>query len=123
MAKDLVVVRADLYRSPWVIGVAKYLLFSDDSLFEYSFDSFDRPPDILSISSLVRNAVCGSILTVAAYFEEHGTRIENRLFIDGLSVVDIDDIVGIVDIGMALKKAGWLVDSQNGLWIPYEERS
>lgn len=116
MARDFVKVRSDLSKHPLVVRMANYLLFCDNSLFEYQFSSLGQDADVSSASTLIRHAVAGAVVTVAAYFEEYGERDGDDWIIHCLeNFSDLDDVTGIVGIGDAMANVGWAVSTDAGL--------
>ena len=121
MASDFVKVRSDLSKHPLVVRMANYLLFCEDSLFEYQFSSLGQDANVSSASCLIRHAVAGAVVTVAAYFEEYGERDGEDWIIDRLeSYSDLDDVTGIVGIGDVMANVGWVSNHQPGLKLSSE---
>jgi len=121
MARDFVKVRSDLSKHPLVVRMANYLLFCDESLFEYQFSSLGQDADVSSASTLIRHAVAGAVVTVAAYFEEYGERDGDDWIIHCLeNFSDLDDVTGIVGIGDAMANVGWAVSTPAGLKLSSE---
>ena len=121
MAGDFVKVRSDLSKHPLVVRMANYLLFCDESLFEYSFSKLGQDANVGSASCLIRHAVAGAVVAVAAYFEEYGDREGDDWIIDSLeNCSDLDDVTGIAGIGEAMADVGWVCNHTVGLKLSSE---
>jgi len=121
MAENFVKVRSDLSKHPLVVRMANYLLFCDESLFEYSFSKLGQDANVSSASCLIRHAVAGAVVAVAAYFEEYGEREGDDWIIDRFeSYSDLDDVTGIVGIGDAMANVGWVINHPAGLKLSSE---
>jgi len=106
MLSDWIKMRTDLYRDPKVSVMADCLMDGDSSLARYVNQNMQC--DMNVTRNVMRNAVCGALISVWGVMRHQGKRDGADLVVDGIDEITIDDVAELQGFGEAMMVAGWL---------------
>jgi len=123
MAGDWIKMRTDLYRDPKVIVIAEHLSDNVSKLSRYV--SQNTQCDMCVTRNVMRNVTVGALVSIWGVSRHQGRRVNNDLLMEGVTISVLDDICDIPGFGEAMRLAGWVVESEDGVVFPkfFEENN
>jgi hypothetical protein len=106
MLSDWIKMRTDLYRDPKVSIMADCLMADRSALARYVNQNMQC--DMSVTRNVMRNAVCGALISVWGVMRHQGKRDGADLVVDGIDELTIDDVAELQGFGEAMMVAGWL---------------
>ncbi len=106
MLSDWIKMRTDLYRDPKVSIMADCLMADRSALSRYVNQNMQC--DMSVTRNVMRNAVCGALISVWGVMRHQGKRDGADLVVDGIDEITIDDVAELQGFGEAMMIAGWL---------------
>ncbi len=116
MAGDWIKMRTDLYRDPKVCVIAEFLMDKEGDLAAYVNQNCQR--DMTVTRNVTRCATVGALVTVWGVMRHRGKRHGDDLSVTGVTAIIVDDIADLPGFGEAMKHAGWLIETEEGIVFP-----
>lgn len=117
MGLDWIKMRTDLYRDPKVCVMADILMDPSKDLGRYVDQNCQC--EMAVTRNVMRNAVCGALISVWGVIRHQGHRNGDDLVVSGVTLSVVDDIADLPGFGYAMWQAGWVNDEQQeGLIFP-----
>lgn len=117
MAGDWIKMRVDLYRDPKVCMIADILMADDGELAKHVNQIKQR--DMTVTRNVMRNVTVGALVTVWGVIRLRGKRLNDDLTLRGVSLSVIDDLSEVPGFGVAMRKVGWVEESEDGIVFPH----
>ena len=109
--------RVDLYRDPKVCMIADILMADDGELAKHVNQIKQR--DMTVTRNVMRNVTVGALVTVWGVIRLRGKRLNDDLTLRGVSLSVIDDLSEVPGFGVAMRKVGWVEESEDGIVFPH----